>query len=247
MHLASAPAADHGGSPLLRDPVLAPALAQLHAAPERKWTVTAVAAAAAVSRSVLDDRFRQLLGRSPIRYLTDWRMHVAEELLATAEHGIAAIAPQGRSRRCRARWSPAAPLRRAYASRSSSGWAIVPTVGGIGRRAPSASGGCRGDGGDRPLSLWCGMQLSKGEHERRISEPRRPTVICGGSAGEMQPKDLDQQQLRQSRGDARASGWCPDVVASAWRSVHMSSMNCHTSVRPSPASGRAAGCRRVGC
>src|SRR5437868_12306905 len=28
-----------------------------------------------VSRSVLDARFREVLGRSPIRYLTEWRMH----------------------------------------------------------------------------------------------------------------------------------------------------------------------------
>lgn len=92
LHLASAPAADHGWVAALRDPVLAPALAQLHAEPERKWTVAELAAAAAVSRSVLDERFRQLLGRSPIRYLADWRMHIAEDLLATTEHGIAAIA-----------------------------------------------------------------------------------------------------------------------------------------------------------
>ena len=50
-----------------------------------------LAATAVVSRSVLDERFRQVLGRSPIRYLTDWRMHLAEELLATTELSIAAI------------------------------------------------------------------------------------------------------------------------------------------------------------
>jgi hypothetical protein len=40
-----------------------------------RWS--AGAAEAAVSRSVLDSRFRQVLGRSPIRYLAEWRMHVA--------------------------------------------------------------------------------------------------------------------------------------------------------------------------
>lgn len=82
---------DHGWPAALRDPVLAPALAQLHASPERKWTVGDLAAEVAVSRSVLDERFRQVLGRSPIRYLTDWRMHVAEELLAATEHGLTTI------------------------------------------------------------------------------------------------------------------------------------------------------------
>ena len=92
LHLESAPSADHGWVAAFRDPVLAPALAALHAEPDRRWTVADLAGAAAVSRSVLDDRFRQVLGRSPIRYLTDWRMHLARELLASSEHGVAAIA-----------------------------------------------------------------------------------------------------------------------------------------------------------
>src|SRR5690606_6045162 len=76
-HLATAPASDYGWLGALRDPVLAPALAQIHGAPERKWTVSDLASSAAVSRSVLDERFCRVLGRSPIRYLTEWRMHVA--------------------------------------------------------------------------------------------------------------------------------------------------------------------------
>jgi len=92
VHLASAPAVDHGWLAALHDPVLAPALAQLHRAPERRWTVAELAAEAAVSRSSLDERFRQVLGRSPIRYLTEWRMHLAEELLTTTDLGVAVIA-----------------------------------------------------------------------------------------------------------------------------------------------------------
>jgi AraC-like DNA-binding protein len=92
LHLPTTPAAGRGWMAALRDPVLAPALGELHRAPERKWTVADLAAAANVSRSVLDDRFRHLLGRSPIRYLTDWRMHVAEDLLATTDLGVQAIA-----------------------------------------------------------------------------------------------------------------------------------------------------------
>ena len=33
-----------------------------------------------------------MLGRSPIRYLTDWRMHIAEDMLATTQKPIATIA-----------------------------------------------------------------------------------------------------------------------------------------------------------
>lgn len=92
LHLETAPAADRGWFAALRDPVLAAAMARLHSAPDHKWTVAELAATVAVSRSVLDERFRQVLGRSPIRYLTDWRMHVAEELLATTDLGVAAVA-----------------------------------------------------------------------------------------------------------------------------------------------------------
>ena len=86
------PRSTTAGSRRLHDPVLAPALALLHGAPERRWTVAELAAGAAVSRSMLDERFRHVLGRSPIRYLTEWRMHLAEDLLATTDSGVAAIA-----------------------------------------------------------------------------------------------------------------------------------------------------------
>jgi AraC-like DNA-binding protein len=92
LHLASTPAVDRGWIGALADPVLAPTLAELHAAPERKWTVGDLAAEAAVSRSLLDERFRQVLGRSPIRYLTEWRMHVAADLLASTDLGVAQVA-----------------------------------------------------------------------------------------------------------------------------------------------------------
>jgi AraC-like DNA-binding protein len=92
LHLATAPMAEHGWIAALQDEVLAPAMAQLHAAPERKWTVAELARAAAVSKSVLDQRFRDVLGRSPIRYLTEWRMHLADDLLGTTQLSVAAVA-----------------------------------------------------------------------------------------------------------------------------------------------------------
>ncbi|MGD9701766.1 MAG: AraC family transcriptional regulator [Acidimicrobiia bacterium] len=92
VHLASAPAADRGWLAALRDPVLAPALSLLHSDPGRRWTVADLASGAAVSRSLLAERFSQILGRSPIRYLTEWRMHLAEDLLATTDTGVATVA-----------------------------------------------------------------------------------------------------------------------------------------------------------
>lgn len=92
LHLASAPWAEHGWIKALRDPVLAPALAYLHASPELDWTVAELAHQAAVSRSLLDQRFREVLGLSPIRYLTEWRMHIAVELLGSSDLNVGKIA-----------------------------------------------------------------------------------------------------------------------------------------------------------
>jgi AraC-like DNA-binding protein len=92
MHLASAPSVENGWAAALRDPVLAPALALMHRSPEHKWTVLELARSTRVSRSLLDARFRQVLGSSPIRYLTEWRMHVAEGLLATTDLGVLGVA-----------------------------------------------------------------------------------------------------------------------------------------------------------
>jgi transcriptional regulator GlxA family with amidase domain len=91
-HLTTAPGMDHGWLAALNDPILAAAMALMHGSPGRKWTVAELAAGAAVSRSLLDERFRQVLGRSPIRYLTEWRMHLAQELLTTTDTSVLAIA-----------------------------------------------------------------------------------------------------------------------------------------------------------
>ncbi|MBO9523956.1 MAG: AraC family transcriptional regulator [Nocardioidaceae bacterium] len=92
LHLASAPAAQRGFVRALHDPVVAPAMALIHRAPETKWTVRTLAEAGNVSASLLDERFRAVLGMPPIRYLTTWRMHVAQDLLASTDLGVAVIA-----------------------------------------------------------------------------------------------------------------------------------------------------------
>lgn len=92
LHLAGAPAEQTGWIRALRDPVLAPALAAMHGSPGGKWTLLTLAREAKVSVSLLDERFREVLGLAPIRYLTGWRMHVARDLLRSSDLGVAAIA-----------------------------------------------------------------------------------------------------------------------------------------------------------
>jgi AraC-like DNA-binding protein len=71
LHLATTPADQTGWMRALRDPVLAPALASIHASPERKWNLVSLAMQARVSVSLLDERFRDVLGLAHVRYLAD--------------------------------------------------------------------------------------------------------------------------------------------------------------------------------
>ena len=76
----------------IADPVVGRALCLMHADPAASWTVEALARRAATSRSVLDERFRRLLGQPPIRYHAEWRMQLATGLLRDTRMKVAAIA-----------------------------------------------------------------------------------------------------------------------------------------------------------
>ena len=75
----------------LRDPVVAPALSALHARPAHPWTLAELARAAATSRTVLAERFAQLVGVPPMQYLTQWRLQLAAEQLAGGSAKVAAV------------------------------------------------------------------------------------------------------------------------------------------------------------
>jgi AraC-like DNA-binding protein len=71
--------------------VVAPALAQLHERPSHPWTLADLARAVATSRSVLAERFSQVVGIPPMQYLTQWRLQLAAEQLANGSAKVAAI------------------------------------------------------------------------------------------------------------------------------------------------------------
>ena len=76
------------------DPIVSRALKLIHDEPIREWRVAELSRAAATSRSVLGERFRELLGQSPIRYLAEWRMQLAANLLVATELRLSAVAEQ---------------------------------------------------------------------------------------------------------------------------------------------------------
>jgi AraC-like DNA-binding protein len=92
LHLSTVPQGETGWLCALGDPVLGPALAAIHGSPEKHWSVAGLAAEASVSTSLLDERFRAVLGLPPIRYLSAWRMHVAGDLLRSTTLGVTAVA-----------------------------------------------------------------------------------------------------------------------------------------------------------
>lgn len=67
--------------PGLADHRLAPALVAMHEAPGDPWTLETLARRAALSRSAFAARFKEVVGRAPGDYLTDWRLTIAQEQL----------------------------------------------------------------------------------------------------------------------------------------------------------------------
>ena len=79
--IAADPAAQTGWLGALRDPHLGQALALIHGDPAREWTVAALAAELAMSRSAFAARFSELVGVPAMQYVTDWRMQLARTRL----------------------------------------------------------------------------------------------------------------------------------------------------------------------
>lgn len=77
----------------LVDPRIARTLQALYAAPEQAWTVASLARTAGMSRAAFAQRFRELVGQSPLEHLTFWRMELAQALLRdSVERPLSAIA-----------------------------------------------------------------------------------------------------------------------------------------------------------
>ncbi|MEU2104219.1 MULTISPECIES: AraC family transcriptional regulator [unclassified Nocardia] len=74
------------------DPVVGPALAAMHGKPAAGWTVASLASEAGVSRALFARRFSEVMGQSPVAYLTECRMDEAEELLADRSLTVAQVA-----------------------------------------------------------------------------------------------------------------------------------------------------------
>jgi AraC family transcriptional regulator, alkane utilization regulator len=86
------PASAGGWFAAVNDPHVGKALRLLHANPVRGWTVDELAREVALSRSVLAQRFVELVGEAPMRYLANWRMQLAKQMMREGTHNIQEVA-----------------------------------------------------------------------------------------------------------------------------------------------------------
>jgi len=78
----------------LKDPLVGPALSSLHEDPAHSWTLAELASTISSSRTVLAERFNQLVGMPPMLYLRRWRLQLAAEQLIRGSAKVAAVGAQ---------------------------------------------------------------------------------------------------------------------------------------------------------
>jgi transcriptional regulator GlxA family with amidase domain len=76
----------------LKDRQVGAAIALIHREPEVSWEVSSLADRVGMSRSNFSARFRTLVGESPLKYLTKWRVQKAAWLLRSSDAKLSEIA-----------------------------------------------------------------------------------------------------------------------------------------------------------
>jgi len=90
--IAENPAAQTGWLGAVRDERIGPAILNIQRDPAREWSVASLAGAVAMSRSAFAARFSELVGETPMQYVTRWRMHVATTWLREGSATLAEMA-----------------------------------------------------------------------------------------------------------------------------------------------------------
>jgi AraC-like DNA-binding protein len=91
-HIEKLPLQERGWLAGLRDPFIGKALSLMHAKPAHAWTLEELAKLVGQSRSVLAERFADVVGIPPMQYLSKWRMQIAAECLGSGNTSLSEIA-----------------------------------------------------------------------------------------------------------------------------------------------------------
>ncbi|TCI02174.1 AraC family transcriptional regulator [Corallincola luteus] len=92
LRLQIAESVDTGLLAALFDSRIGKALDVIHKQPEVSWDLVSLAQTAAMGRTNFAERFHQLVGLTPMKYLTRWRMQKAKMLLVTSDRSMMDIA-----------------------------------------------------------------------------------------------------------------------------------------------------------
>lgn len=74
------------------DPIVGGALTIMHREPAHPWTVAKLATELGVSRAALARRFQDVVGESPMKFLTEWRLALAADLLSKPDATVGTVA-----------------------------------------------------------------------------------------------------------------------------------------------------------
>lgn len=92
LHLAEGLHSNTGWLFALADKQIGAAISIMHANPAQRWTIQELAQQVGMSRSGFAQKFKQVVGTSPIDYLTQWRMRLAGDQLRHSSQPVSAIA-----------------------------------------------------------------------------------------------------------------------------------------------------------
>ncbi len=76
----------------LADPQMGAAIGAIHREPARHWTLELLAKDVGMSRSSFAQKFKTMVGASPMEYLTHWRMMLAGDRLAYSSDPVSTVA-----------------------------------------------------------------------------------------------------------------------------------------------------------
>jgi AraC-like DNA-binding protein len=91
-HIASGPERNKGWLRAIFDPQVGAALSAVHNNVSTPWTVESLADTAIMPRSAFAARFKELLGQTPLEYVTEWRMQKAIQLLKQRDKKLIDVA-----------------------------------------------------------------------------------------------------------------------------------------------------------
>lgn len=92
LHLSDTSTVRRGWLAALSDQHMSLAITKMHNEPGHTWTVQSLAECVGMSRSVFSEKFREIVGLTPMEYLTRWRMFLAANRLEHTSDSLSTIA-----------------------------------------------------------------------------------------------------------------------------------------------------------